>query len=67
MWAVLDLEADPCVLSPYAVHKGGYVYVKHYVHQRGNKPNPFGVSALARKFGVDTGTIYNILKRKTHL
>ena len=39
MWAVLDLEADPCVLSPYAVHKGG----------------------------VDTGTIYNILKRKTHL
>ena len=26
MWAVLDLEADPCVLSPYAVHKGGYVY-----------------------------------------
>ena len=144
MWAVTDLEADPCVLSPYAVHKGGYVYVtregkpwlhhrwvffqatrqlpeavmhrcdnprcininhlvagtraennadraikgrsaksnpairiisaaqadwirKHYVHQRGNKPNPFGVSALARKFGVDTGTIYNILKRKTHL
>lgn len=55
MWAVLDLEADPCVLSPYAVH------------QRGNKPNPFGVSALARKLGVDTGTIYNILKRKTHL
>ena len=45
MWAVLDLEADPCVLSPYAVHKGGYVYV----------------------IGVDTGTIYNILKRKTHL
>ena len=40
---------------------------KHYVHQRGNKPNPFGVSSLARKFGVDTGTIYNILKRKTHL
>ncbi len=38
-----------------------------YVHQRGNKPNPFGVSALARKFCVDTGTIYNILKRKTHL
>ena len=29
--------------------------------------DPFGVSALARKFGVDTGTIYNILKRKTHL
>lgn len=144
MWSVLDLEADQCVLSHYAVHKGGYVYVtregkqwlhhrwvffqatrqlpeavmhrrgnprcininhlvagtraennadravkgrsakskpttriisaeqtdwirKHYVHQRGNKPNPFGVSALARKFGVDTGTIYNILKRKTHL
>ena len=142
-WAVVDLEADPCVLSPYAVHKGGYVYVtregkqwlhhrwvffqatqqlpeavmhrcdnprcininhlvagtraennadraakgrsaksnqtiriisdeqadwirKHYVQQRGNKPNPFGVSALARKFGVDTGTIYNIVKRKTH-
>ncbi len=93
MWAVLDLEADPCVLSPYAVHKGGYVYVtrdgKRWLHhrwvffqatrqlpeavmhrcdnQRGNKPNPFGVSALARKFCVDTGTIYNIIKRKTHL
>lgn len=44
-WAGLDLEADTCVLSPYAVHKGG------------NKPNPLGVSALARKFGVATGTI----------
>ena len=38
MWAVLDLEADPCVLSPYAVHKGGYVYVtrdgKQWLHHR---------------------------------
>lgn len=45
--AVVDLE-KPCSISPYAVHKGGYVYVKRegksWLHHRWVYSQYYGVS-----------------------
>ena len=53
-WGVVDLEADPCVLSPYAVHKGGYVYVTREGKQ--------WLSCRASDFGDETMTPPRIYK-----